>query len=224
MDDLKYIVAGTGRSGTGYVSRLLTELGSRCGHEVVFTPWGIRGWVAKQCGLDGEAAWTSFPYLKLFKGPVVHVVRHPLRVIRSRFVSRFPIAEVNLGTTEEVLAVPSPWHAMARNLLPLDTTDLLDYGVNFYLELTRRIEEQIGASVVRLERLRSLPNVLSLCERLGIKTTPAHAQNAIRVTRPTTNQHIKDVTPELEWHHLEGHPRLNELKEQAERYGYRVAA
>jgi hypothetical protein len=37
---MKFVVAGTGRSGTGYASELFTRLGLPCGHEDVFGPWG----------------------------------------------------------------------------------------------------------------------------------------------------------------------------------------
>ena len=33
---LKYLVTGTGRSGTVYMARLLTSLGIPCSHEMIF--------------------------------------------------------------------------------------------------------------------------------------------------------------------------------------------
>ena len=41
MRKFSYIVVGTGRCGTVFMSRLLTSLGIPCGHESVFTPEGI---------------------------------------------------------------------------------------------------------------------------------------------------------------------------------------
>lgn len=38
---LKYLIVGTGRCGTVYMSRLLTSLNIMCGHESVFTPSGL---------------------------------------------------------------------------------------------------------------------------------------------------------------------------------------
>lgn len=40
---LKYVVTGTGRSGTVYMARLLTSVGILCGHETVFDYCGIVG-------------------------------------------------------------------------------------------------------------------------------------------------------------------------------------
>ena len=40
---MKYIIAGTGRCGTGYMSKIFNEVGIKCGHENVFTVKGPRG-------------------------------------------------------------------------------------------------------------------------------------------------------------------------------------
>lgn len=38
---LQYLITGTGRCGTTYMARLLTSLGYMCGHESIFTTYGI---------------------------------------------------------------------------------------------------------------------------------------------------------------------------------------
>lgn len=43
MIKLKYLVTGTGRSGTVFMARLLTSVGIACGHECIFDWRGIRG-------------------------------------------------------------------------------------------------------------------------------------------------------------------------------------
>jgi len=42
MKQLKYIVTGTGRCGTVYVARLLSQIGVPCGHETIFMSDGIQ--------------------------------------------------------------------------------------------------------------------------------------------------------------------------------------
>lgn len=42
MQQLKYLIAGTGRCGTVYMARLLTSLGIHCGHESIFDWKGYR--------------------------------------------------------------------------------------------------------------------------------------------------------------------------------------
>jgi hypothetical protein len=81
MDD-RFVITGSGRCGTTWISRALTRTGLPCGHETVFNPWTpewpdhIRAdssWVAA-CQLDRVDA------LDL---PVVLLVRHPLAVVKS---------------------------------------------------------------------------------------------------------------------------------------------
>lgn len=63
---LKYLVTGTGRCGTVYMARFLTEIGIKCGHEAVFGPKGIDDatekltkdspqLVTSDCSKDGDA-------------------------------------------------------------------------------------------------------------------------------------------------------------------------
>jgi hypothetical protein len=82
----RYIITGTGRSGTGYMSRLLSYMHMPCGHEETFNPMAI----AKANGAPpwspfrGDASWLAGPFLADLQGvPVAHVVRNPLNVIRS---------------------------------------------------------------------------------------------------------------------------------------------
>jgi len=51
MNNLKYLITGTGRSGTVYMARLFTSVGILCGHETIFDNQGID--VAKR-RLSGE--------------------------------------------------------------------------------------------------------------------------------------------------------------------------
>lgn len=57
---LKYLVTGTGRSGTVFMARLLTSLGVHCSHEAIFD---YRGWQWAVKRLEGcypmELSWVS---------------------------------------------------------------------------------------------------------------------------------------------------------------------
>ena len=107
---LKYLVTGTGRSGTVYLARLLTLLGIPCGHESVFdnanehikrlkSPKHLKlsycsthdvkkghapiDWVNVQT-IEAESSYLMVPYLSVLpKVPLIHVVRHPFKVINS---------------------------------------------------------------------------------------------------------------------------------------------
>lgn len=104
---LRFVVTGTGRSATGYASRLFTAAGLPCGHEDWFRfAAGLRDVQAmprttvlakiaspalrvreearrRRTGLVGESSWMAVPRLALFRGKVFLQLRHPLMVIRS---------------------------------------------------------------------------------------------------------------------------------------------
>lgn len=80
---LKFIVSGTPRSGTGFMSQLLTSGGVNCGHEMFF---GMPG-----CGFFindaiAESSWLSAPFLEREKEKgtkIIHITRDPLKAISS---------------------------------------------------------------------------------------------------------------------------------------------
>lgn len=76
---MRFLVTGTGHSGTGWAARLFTALGHACGHEEQYRP----GRLGPLCAPD--SSWLAVPHLGgLPEGtPVVHLVRHPLAVIAS---------------------------------------------------------------------------------------------------------------------------------------------
>jgi hypothetical protein len=116
MKKLKYIVTGTGRSGSVYLAKLLTSLGIPCGHECCFD-W--RGWDLAQKRLNGlesfeishvsltnsknqsipkwvdedqiiaDSSYMAAPFLnKLENVKIIHIVRNPIKVVHS-FVNDF---------------------------------------------------------------------------------------------------------------------------------------
>lgn len=91
---LRAIVTGCGRSGTNYLAEILTVAGLRCGHERAFTVLGPR----EALDLDAESSWYAAPYLGEVdeRTKVLHIVRHPARVVRSFF-------RIGLCATD-------PWH------------------------------------------------------------------------------------------------------------------
>lgn len=76
---MRLLITGTGRCGTQWIAAALTAAGVPCTHETHWTRrlHGDRHWSA-------EASWPAAPYTPLPGVHVVHLVRHPLAVIRSR--------------------------------------------------------------------------------------------------------------------------------------------
>jgi len=89
---IDYIVTGTARSGTGFMSHLLSNNGIECYHEGIF---GVKNHTLEEylTGIEesptvADSSWlvapfindiqTIYPHIK-----IIHVVRNPLKVIRS---------------------------------------------------------------------------------------------------------------------------------------------
>lgn len=80
----RFVVVGTGRSGTGYMSNLLTACGIPCGHEQVFGPaQATRAEPVVWGKWEADASWLAVPRLPMLGVPVVLVTRHPLPTVRS---------------------------------------------------------------------------------------------------------------------------------------------
>lgn len=77
-------VIGTGRCGTGYVAAMLRANAVKVAHEGWFNPY--EGDPERTVsGLDVDVSWLALPDIKagIWSGPVAHVIRHPVDVVRS---------------------------------------------------------------------------------------------------------------------------------------------
>lgn len=74
----RFVITGSGRSGTQYMSELLRTVGIRCGHENVYFDTGFLGWK----DWEADSSWMASCFVPL-QVPTVLVVRHPLRVVKS---------------------------------------------------------------------------------------------------------------------------------------------
>ena len=100
FDGLEYIVSGTGRCGTKYMSRVLTACGIICGHEKVFSFRGIiqynkmmeiikNKFNIKQYHeeypekLLADSSFLTVPFLDELSCKVIHLIRHPCDFVRS---------------------------------------------------------------------------------------------------------------------------------------------
>jgi len=108
MSRIRYLVTGTGRCGTVFMARLLTSLGVPCAHETIFQNDGIDAATKRMLGitplhlsgvsmrdsqdwlnpdnLEAESSYMAAPFLNhdfLMDSLVIHVVRHPVKVVNS---------------------------------------------------------------------------------------------------------------------------------------------
>lgn len=82
-DEPRILVAGCGRSGTGFTAQVLDKAGIQCGHERVFSPTtpAQPRWSANRA----DSSWLCLPWLPLLAEnvKVIHLVRDPLACCRS---------------------------------------------------------------------------------------------------------------------------------------------
>jgi hypothetical protein len=78
-----FVVTGCPRSGTHYLSEVLTRVGLLCRHEAVFGPYdrSFTGFGRAH----GDSSWLAVPFLGQLPADavVLHQTRHPLEVVRS---------------------------------------------------------------------------------------------------------------------------------------------
>lgn len=110
MAKLEFLITGTGRCGTVFVTRLLSSLGVPCGHESVFDCGGIdraierlmgdKPIMTSNCSRDNtsdkdewfnpeivaDSSYMAAPFLghRILNGTrIVHLVRNPVQVVNS---------------------------------------------------------------------------------------------------------------------------------------------
>jgi hypothetical protein len=76
----RFVVTGSGRCGTHWMSLALTAAGIPCGHEIAHD-YQVRGqWPD---GARADSSWMAATMLEVVTDPVVLLVRHPLPVVAS---------------------------------------------------------------------------------------------------------------------------------------------
>jgi hypothetical protein len=78
----KLVIAGTGRSGTQYLSQLFTNLGIKTGHQSVFGVDGFQGWQDYQG--DSSFAATAYPKEVPEDAYIFHAMKAPLSNLKAQ--------------------------------------------------------------------------------------------------------------------------------------------
>ncbi len=83
---LKFLITGTGRCGTDYMSELFKSVGIRCGHEAIFNLRFNPKHNFHSVNLDADSSWLAVPFLNhliLKDAQIVHIFRNPLAIFRN---------------------------------------------------------------------------------------------------------------------------------------------
>lgn len=222
--NLKYIVTGTGRCGSSYCAKLLTSLGIPCGHESIFDYNGLDV-ASKRIGgelpitlsevsqKDGrwidpttiiaESSYCAAPFLNHFSVPVIHITRHPLKVISS-FLRDLKFFQSEVPSNEWETFIYSQVPELTKKMLPIKRACL------YYLRWNQMIEQYKGPYY----RHRVEDNISSLAQFLGCEVSDNIFSNK---TENTMKQRVKDIG-------LADLPRNNISQEfifMTTRYGYK---
>ena len=192
----RFVILGSGRSGSGYISRVLSAAGIPCGHESWWNPHGRR-----QRGLLGDSSWCALAQVdrSTYSGQVFHQIRHPLDVISS-YVHRHTFT--------------GPFAQLKLPLLAEDPSgDPLRYACRVWLDLNRRSAE-LTTTHWRVEDID-----IQLVQQIGaaVGTAPVNVESAIQSVPTSYNSH--DTSRRLGWQDL---PRdlFDEIEAMAQQYGY----
>lgn len=152
---MKYLITGAARSGTGYIAQVLRSAGVHCGHEDVFSHWGLEHIEGLAETWEADSSWLAAPFLEesfLDGTTIVHLVRRPRDTLES------------LTLTAIVHNRDSPYFKFARRYLPSlgQYTGRILQVVHFYVEWNKLIEPHADV----FHRVEDEPGML--LQNLGI--------------------------------------------------------
>jgi len=163
------IITGTGRSGTSYVSAVLSLAGCPCGHETMFTQF----YPDNECPpLPAEASWLAVPFIKP-EDKVVHLIRHPLKVIASM------AAKLHVKPGDD-----SYWKFIYKHT-GIEFTTYVDFRAKFFVEWTKRVIARRDR-VIKIERF-GRNEVAMLGRMAGIPLRAYKIHRALQIIPKTLN-------------------------------------
>lgn len=174
----RFVIMGTGRSGTGFVAEALGRCGFTVGHEVVYDYLPSSGAESRWEGLDGDSTLAAIGWPDRLPERRVLVVRHPLAVARSFGALRFwhDTCECHPGQPKAHMLAPYERFIMARVSEIAEAATPLERSI-VHQEAWLRAGMSLATQVWVLSDLLSRPEALvALCGHLGRQIAPEAAQ------------------------------------------------
>lgn len=205
----RFVVTGTGRSGTGYFAAVMSAVGTGCGHETIFRPGGPVDWH----DLRGDSSWMAAPFLEEFRrqhpgGKVLHLLRNPLDVVNSLVgIGFFDDDQKEAHGEYRAFAEMHCPHAF----LPLDP---IERAVTFVIDWNTRIEPWADLRV-KVEDLTPAAVQVALAEFGSEPQLPFIEKQMAKVPTNVNSRPRASLT----WDDMP-----QRLKDHAINYGYRVDA
>lgn len=196
-----FVIVGTGRSGTGYISQLLTAGGVQTGHELWWSPMGPR-----RLGLTGDASWCATFEVDRYRGRVFHQIRDPLLTMRS------------IAATEvDVHRRDNPWYRYRSQFVSYTGDPIIDSLLTTDRWLAKA--EAVAEWTWRLEDVG--PKLLEeIGARLGLPVDISAVAAAMMTVPRNEKQRVKKSVFRFGWDDLPDGDTKERVLEIAERYGY----
>lgn len=201
---MSFIILSTGRSGSGYTAKVLTNAGIPTGHEISYNLEGNT-----RTDFMGESSWLALPYVEEGVYPsgttLYHQTRHPLKTIGSLINGE--MYKYSAYLEFQTSAVPM-----------LGSENYLDYSARFVLEWNKRIEKltKIRWAVESFD----FNTIQMIAFNQGVELDGDKAALALMGTSKTTNKHPNTV--DVQWRDISNVNVRRALKRQALKYGYRI--
>lgn len=229
---MRFVVTGTGRSGTGYAASLFNAAGLSCGHESVYketpglgekgairhgvvprakAPLGrVKETVRRRIATyDGDASWMAVPRLEKFGGTSFLQLRHPLLVVRSFVGTRF-------FSRPEAHRQQWAYAAAHFDITGDDVSDAMRWWVSW--------NERAAVHATMTYALERLDEVqfASMLARLGVADPDSVAAKAMQEVPKDVNSSRRrgDEKGTMQWHDLPDGADKSRLEQSAERWGY----
>lgn len=187
------------------MARVLSEATKKpIGHEELFTNVGFRDALAKK--YVGDSSWLAMPYLPVLDAFIIHVVRHPLKVIAS-------LKGIGFFAQPTVHGEYLQW---ARRWTPgIDSVSAQDKEAWFYFIWNSMIEPWADIRV-RVEDM-DVKRIYKLVKLAGLETTEGYVERVNRVSRKYNTRPHGDLT----WANIQ-QPYRELVRHMAKEYGYGV--
>jgi LPS sulfotransferase NodH len=207
MKNRQIIIVGTGRSGSGYLSKLLTLNGIMCGHEHSFNP-SRHGPI--QHPYQADSSWLAVPYLDnyIHNTKILHVVRDPIKVLESLTTRGFFKTKIYRKVNDP----GDKFYKFVEKFLPeINTIECpVHTAIYFIIHWSKMIEKAIGTQYYQLET--DLPLLL---DKLGI-TNPKYYSDTKYNTNTSKSNKIKLDLKSLD------NTYLKMLTLHRKNYGYKI--
>ena len=181
---LRFLIASTPRSGTGYIKRLLCDLGVPCTHERYFTCSSQRYLTESN---HGESSWLAVPYLERLPPStlVFHQVRNPVTTINSLKLTHpyqsegrdMPFLREHFKPSSHDPEIEF-WHEWHRRIEPFATLRyrVEEIPIREILSMIgeERSDEQIKIALAGVPR--NFKTSGSVPQRIAWKDMPGHVQ------------------------------------------------